>query len=69
MFDELPAKTPFLLLDQAPAPTRRGSALGPKLVLAVFVIALAFDLIGRVGQHLLARAFKPRARGPLSPTA
>ena len=37
---------------------RRGGALAPKLILAVFVFALAFDLISRVTLALLARALR-----------
>ncbi len=37
---------------------RRGAAAGPRLILVVFIVAMAFDLIGRVLVALLIRALR-----------
>ena len=55
MFDEFSAT---LSPHAAREPHSPGGAMGPKLVLGVFVVAMACDVMGRVAQHLLVRALR-----------
>ena len=58
MFDEFPATLSPHAENAVRASHRPGGALGPKLVLGVFVVAMACDVMGRVAQHLFIRALR-----------